>query len=123
MDFNDCIFLACENPKTIGDGYCDDNNNVPECNYDGGDCCGSCVNKEYCFTCACLDGRSDNAIDNPLIGNGYCDDSINRPECNYDGGDCCGPSVNTDFCTLCTCKSSGKRFYQIEPTFKDSELI
>ena len=25
----------------VGDGYCDDNNNVAGCWYDGGDCCNS----------------------------------------------------------------------------------
>ena len=89
----------------MGDGYCDDNTNVPECNYDGGDCCGSCVNKEYCSTCACLDGGSGNGIANSFVGNGYCDDGLNNAECNYDGQDCCGPSANTDFCTLCICES------------------
>ena len=75
------------------------------CNYDGGDCCGSCVNKEYCSTCACLDGGSGNGVVNSLIGNGYCDDGLNNAECNYDGQDCCGPSANTDYCTLCICES------------------
>ena len=81
------------------------------CNYDGGDCCGSCVNKEYCSTCACLDGGPSNSFANNFnfIGNGFCDDGLNNAECQFDGGDCCGPSVNTNFCTLCTCKSSGKK--------------
>ena len=38
----------------ITDGSCDDiNNNVP-CQYDGGDCCGVNVLKQYCFECDCL---------------------------------------------------------------------
>ena len=32
----------------IGDGYCDDVNNNIGCTYDGGDCCGSNVNK-HCY--------------------------------------------------------------------------
>jgi hypothetical protein len=35
--------------------YCDDINNVELCQYDGGDCCGSDVKKEYCDDCQCLD--------------------------------------------------------------------
>jgi len=32
----------------IGDGYCDDTNNNEECQWDGGDCCGStCINNNY----------------------------------------------------------------------------
>ena len=38
----------------ISDGSCDDiNNNVP-CQFDGGDCCGSNVLKQYCFECNCI---------------------------------------------------------------------
>ena len=31
-----------------GDGNCDDNNNNAACAWDGGDCCGNDVKKEYC---------------------------------------------------------------------------
>ena len=41
------------NTDLIGDDYCDDNNNNIQCNYDGGDCCGVCVNDEYCSICKC----------------------------------------------------------------------
>ena len=38
----------------ISDGSCDDiNNNVP-CKFDGGDCCGFNVLKQYCFECSCI---------------------------------------------------------------------
>ena len=92
----------CENPQNNGNGFCDDNNNVPECNYDGGDCCGSCVNKEYCSTCACLDGGSGNGAGNQYIGDGYCDDGYNNVGCQFDGGDCCDNNNNgwDDYCTV-----------------------
>ena len=38
----------------IGDGFCDDMANRIECNYDGGDCCGSNANYQFCFECLCL---------------------------------------------------------------------
>ena len=38
----------------IGDGFCDDMANNVECSYDGGDCCGPHVKKEFCFECQCL---------------------------------------------------------------------
>ena len=38
----------------IGDGYCDDSHNNIGCNFDGGDCCGSNVNAQYCIECICL---------------------------------------------------------------------
>ena len=37
----------------IGDGYCDDITNIPECNHDGGDCCGNDVKTNYCNDCIC----------------------------------------------------------------------
>ena len=39
----------------ITDGYCDDINNHLACNYDGGDCCGTNVNTQYCSDCQCLE--------------------------------------------------------------------
>ena len=38
----------------ISDDSCDDVNNNQFCNYDGGDCCGANVIKQYCITCDCL---------------------------------------------------------------------
>ena len=44
----------CEGNKTlIGDGFCNDITNIPECDYDGGDCCGETVLTEYCDVCTC----------------------------------------------------------------------
>ena len=42
-------------PHWKGDNYCDDENNHPGCEYDGGDCCGDNVDKTYCTKCECLD--------------------------------------------------------------------
>ena len=50
----------------IGDDYCDDNSNNPECNYDGGDCCGPNVNTLYCQECLCL---NDSTTLSPTTGN------------------------------------------------------
>merc|ERR1712174_184467 len=46
---------ACGLPDYKGDGNCDDENNNKGCAYDGGDCCGSNVQKKYCKVCKCLD--------------------------------------------------------------------
>ena len=51
---NTTIF-GCVIPEWQGDGYCDDENNNADCNYDGGDCCGNNVNTDYCTQCQCLD--------------------------------------------------------------------
>ena len=45
---------TCGSPAYKGDGNCDDDNNNPGCNFDGGDCCGPNVKKTYCKICACL---------------------------------------------------------------------
>ena len=52
------LFIVTETPKClkpiwVGDGYCDDVTNTFECNFDGGDCCGSDVNTEFCTFCLC----------------------------------------------------------------------
>ena len=39
----------------IGDGYCDDDANNLECNFDGGDCCGDDAITDYCLECQCLE--------------------------------------------------------------------
>ena len=46
---------GCADQASVGDGYCDDGNNNQECNFDGGDCCGSDVDTTYCTECQCLE--------------------------------------------------------------------
>ena len=88
----------------VGDGICNDEANHIECNYDGGDCCGSCVVKQYCSDCQCLGGdNTGNGVSSPSIGDGFCHDGNNIAACNYDGGDCCGNCVNTEHCSECIC--------------------
>ena len=51
--------LGCEHYSWIGDGYCDDTNNIVECNFDGGDCCQEYPSvgwDNYCNQCQCLTG-------------------------------------------------------------------
>ena len=93
----------CTIPQWIGDGYCDDDINTEICNFDGGDCCGSCVDTEFCIECACLGNITSNEFSNPLIGNGFCNDNTNNALCGFDGFDCCGTNVNVDVCTECAC--------------------
>jgi hypothetical protein len=68
----------------VGNGLCNDDTNIPECNDDGGDCCS-----------------------NPyVVGDAICNDETNHLGCNYDGGDCC-VNVNTDSCIDCNCLGGG----------------
>ena len=90
----------------IGDGYCNDEANNADCDFDGGDCCGSCINTDFCSNCTCIGDTVVNEIKNPLVGDGYCNDEANTAGCNYDGGDCCGFCVNTTYCTNCSCISA-----------------
>ena len=45
--------IYCED-MILGDGICDDLHNTPNCNFDGGDCCSSSSNMNYCNLCLCL---------------------------------------------------------------------
>lgn len=115
---------GCAVASWKGDAYCDDINNTPECDYDGGDCCGPNVNTWFCDACECLDPNGVAVSTMPpattedpfttwinaggctvlfLKGDGMCHDFNNTPECDYDGGDCCGPNVNTITCSACEC--------------------
>ena len=49
------MIAGCYDPSWHADGYCDDVNNNEACFFDGGDCCGSNVNTEYCTECQCLE--------------------------------------------------------------------
>ena len=86
----------------VGDGYCHDETNNPDCNYDGGDWCGPCVVTQFCSECECRGNVTGNGISSPSVGDGICNDETNNGECNYDGGDCCW-NVNTDYCSVCMC--------------------
>ena len=39
---------GCGSPQWFGDGYCDDDNNNEDCEWDGGDCCGDDVLDSFC---------------------------------------------------------------------------
>ena len=54
--------LDCAASNWYADKYCDDANNTPQCNYDGGDCCGANINRQFCSACQCLDPASPYSI-------------------------------------------------------------
>ena len=83
------VILDCALPSLVGDGFCNDETNNPECYFDGGDCCGSCIVTDYCTNCTCIGRAFVKESPNSLVGNGYCNDQTNNHECKYDGGDCC----------------------------------
>ena len=74
--------VGCFGPS-IGNGWCDERNNIPECAYDGGDCCEStCINARYpCGVLAeynCQDLSVGAPISTPCILSGI------------DGSECAG---------------------------------
>jgi hypothetical protein len=117
----------------VGNGFCNDDTNIAECDYDGGDCCGYCVVTDHCEDCACLGNIKGDEVTSPLVGDGVCNEETNKVECSYDGGDCCPNSnmddgicndetnnlecnydggdccvnVNTDSCSDCNCLGGG----------------
>ena len=46
---------GCSNLTLVGDGYCNDETNVLECNFDDGDCCGPNITTTHCTECQCLE--------------------------------------------------------------------
>ena len=97
------FLLDCNQTNLIGDGYCNDEVNILDCGYDGGDCCGTCINTRLCTDCACIGNVTGNGIPNALVGDGFCNDETNTQRCNFDGGDCCLSNIKTDYCTNCKC--------------------
>ena len=47
----------CAVLEWAGDNFCDDENNNPECGFDGGDCCDNAGEgwNNYCSLCECLE--------------------------------------------------------------------
>ena len=46
-------YTSCNYTAIALDAICDDVANTPECNFDGGACCGEVVDKSYCVECEC----------------------------------------------------------------------
>ena len=69
-------------PNYVGDGFCDDENNNHECNFDGGDCCGPNVDTIYCIECQCFENFTTTTsapfcLYQSIIWNDMCDDIAN----------------------------------------------
>ena len=80
---------GCPKVALVGNGFCNDETNNADCNYDGGDCCFGNSNTTHCSDCVCYFQGTCAAGYHLLIGNGFCNDDTNIIECEYDGGDCC----------------------------------
>ena len=123
---------GCAIPKWKGDGHCDDGNNNPSCDYDGGDCCTD-ERLVHCRICECKDPKfststtfmsstpSTEDCRYPFWKNdGECDDGNNTEDCDFDGGDCC-TDTEQEHCTFCECKDPGHENYVKNQTMLDCE--
>ena len=83
-------YMICPNYTSIGNGICNDENNNPICQYDGGDCCLPNVNITACTECHCnnIDGDFDPCPSYGQIGDGQCNDINDNLICSHDGEDC-----------------------------------
>ena len=54
------LISVCAYLHLIGNGFCNDEANTADCNYDGGDCCGPEVDKKYCADCICHEDMENN---------------------------------------------------------------
>ena len=84
-----------------GDGFCDDEANIPECGYDFKDCCQMENDRKICENCFCFVPEDSKASIKekhlercPLyhqhhLGDGSCDLNQNNEDHFFDFGDCC----------------------------------
>ena len=84
-----------------GDGFCDDEANIPECGYDFKDCCQMENDRTICENCFCFVPEDSKASIKekhlercPLyhqhhLGDGSCDLNQNNEDHFFDFGDCC----------------------------------
>ena len=100
----------------IGDGSCDAEAAIANCNFDEGDCSSTiCIIYNYILTTDFIsmffEDQSKNALklhnflDCPAIGyigDLTCDDENNVEECDWDGMDCCVDKEHL-FCIECKC--------------------
>ena len=97
---------SCKKIYLAADGVCDDENNFKACNFDGGDCCLTPLNRSRCLYCLCTDMHHPNHCRSfydykTTLGNGWCDPNLNHKFCHYDMGDCCVPEMFKKYSQAC----------------------
>lgn len=97
FDAGDCLLDENECSPSfvsfIGDGFCQDHVNIPQCDYDAQDCCQG-LHFE-CVECVC-----HQECDETLMNNDVCDLVNNKIECFHDNGDCWVTNVPYLGCAL-----------------------
>ncbi len=77
-----------------GDGFCDSILNIPECNFDEGDCTLANICNRDCSQH--FNGGMENV--DQLIQDSVCQSELSIEECCYDGGDCGCPRCKCPTC-------------------------
>ena len=72
---------TCAKPDWKGDNFCDDENNVESCDWDGGDCCGDNVITTYCTACECLDPNFETTCED-IWPEKKCKKRASKGKCN-----------------------------------------
>jgi hypothetical protein len=114
---------GCDVPNDhyLGDGWCDKtewggNYNTEACGFDGGDCCESTCQGNFCgrFGYECntalptvkptvAPSFNCDVADTTWLGDGWCDKDLwggdyNTEACGFDGGDCCASTCQGQDC-------------------------
>ena len=111
---------SCPVQDLVGDRYCDDKANIPECDFDAKDCCELENDRSLCDNCSCITNQieRDGYIEehcNPDyiwfdIGDGICDLNLNQAKHFFDAGDCCLPIEDL----TCRTKQHASSYYNYE---------
>ena len=98
---------SCPFWHLLGDNYCDDEANIPECGYDLEDCCKVDNDRSTCTDCLCYIPKDKKVVMEEefikkcfstggyanewfqYFGDGLCDLGFNSKEHFFDIGDCC----------------------------------
>ena len=98
---------SCPFWHLLGDNYCDDEANIPECGYDLEDCCKVDNDRSTCTDCLCYIPKDKKVVMEEefikkcfstggyanewfrYFGDGLCDLGFNSKEYFFDIGDCC----------------------------------
>ena len=77
---------ACPFWDLTGDGYCDDEANIPECGYDYNDCCQLENDRSFCSNCTCHLSEDEVQLFQDQSKSQSCIDGLhlNQPDPNYE---------------------------------------
>ena len=129
---------SCPFWHLLGDNYCDDEANIPECGYDLEDCCKIENDRSICTDCLCFTPEDKKVvIEEEFIqaclstggyanewfqyfGDGHCDLGFNNQEYFFDIGDCC---LENPTCMSQTFLSTGRDLFCDEDICIKSNLF